>query len=158
MERPDTPAVAAVLAAGIDHDITVIGRVSSAEEAAASRGIPLGRLVKSLVVRRGEDDYLFVLITGDRSLDWAKLRSVLGVSRLSLPPADEAQAVTGYERGTITPFGSTHSWPVLADERVPGADQVAVGGGKHGVGIHLTGDALVAATGAVVADLTKTGN
>ena len=46
--------------------------------------------MRTLVVRRGEDDYLFVLVPGMRALDWAKLRSHLGINRVSLPDADEA--------------------------------------------------------------------
>ena len=64
-----------------------------------------------MVVRRGEDDHLLVLVPGDRQISWPKLRSHLGVNRLSMPPADKAREATGYERGTITPFGSTRAWP-----------------------------------------------
>ena len=48
------------------------------------------------------------------------------------PDADEAQAVTGYERYTITPFGSTRAWPVIADASIAGQPIVAIGGGAHG--------------------------
>ena len=43
-------------------------------------------MVKTIVVRRGEGDYLFVLVPGDRVISWPKLRALLGVSRLSMPP------------------------------------------------------------------------
>ncbi|WP_343931323.1 aminoacyl-tRNA deacylase [Tsukamurella strandjordii] len=79
----------------------------SLDEAAALMELPPSRLVKSLVVRRGEGDYLFALVPGDRSIAWPKLRAVVGVNRLAMPPADEALAATGYERGTITPVGAT---------------------------------------------------
>ena len=71
------------------------------------------RIVKTLVVRRGEDDYLFVLVPGDRQISWPKLRALLGVSRLSMPDAAVAKEATGYERGTITPFGATRAAVVL---------------------------------------------
>jgi Aminoacyl-tRNA editing domain len=45
-------------------------------------------VVKTLVVRCGEDDFLFVLVPGDRVVSWPKLRALLGVSRLSLPDAE----------------------------------------------------------------------
>jgi prolyl-tRNA editing enzyme YbaK/EbsC (Cys-tRNA(Pro) deacylase) len=48
-------------------------------------------------VRRGAGDYVFVLVPGGREIDWKKLRAHLGVSRLSLPDAEEARAATGYE-------------------------------------------------------------
>ncbi len=71
------------------------------------------------MIRRAADDYVFVLVPGGRQIDWPKLRAHLGVKRLSLPDADEARAATGYERGTITPFGASHAWPVIADADDP---------------------------------------
>jgi len=41
-----------------------------------------------------------VLVPGDRAISWSKLRTLLGVSRLSMPDAAVAREVTGYERGT----------------------------------------------------------
>jgi prolyl-tRNA editing enzyme YbaK/EbsC (Cys-tRNA(Pro) deacylase) len=107
-------------------------------------------------VRSLEDaaDYLFVLVPGDRQLSWPKLRAVLGVSRLSLPPADEALEATGYERGTITPFGSTTAWPVVADSAVVG-QEITLGGGAHGVAVKLQADDALAALAAQVADVTE---
>ena len=99
-------AVAGVEATGIAYEVTRHGPVRSLAEAAAARGIEPSQLVKSLVVRRADDDFLFVLVPGDRTISWPKLRQLLGVSRLSMPDAAIALEVTGYERGTITPFGS----------------------------------------------------
>ena len=81
------------------------GRVGSLAEAAAARGVEPAAIIKTLVVRRGDDDFLLVLVPGDRGISWPKLRALLGVSRLSMPDAEIARAATGYERGTITPFG-----------------------------------------------------
>ena len=101
---------------------------------------------------------MFVLVPGGRQIDWPKLRTHLGVSRLSLPDAEEAKAATGYERGTITPFGSSNAWPVIADERIPALERVAIGGGGHGVNLHVAGGDLVAALGAEVVDVTRDGS
>ncbi|NMD57750.1 YbaK/EbsC family protein [Tsukamurella conjunctivitidis] len=125
----------------------------SLEEAAALMDLPPSQLVKSLVVRRGEGDYLFALVPGDRSIAWPKLRAVVGVNRLAMPPADEALAATGYERGTITPVGAQGEWPVYVDERIPGAT-VALGAGAHGHSAIVDADALIAAYGATVADIS----
>ncbi len=112
-------AAAALAESGIAHTATRHGRVGSLEEAAAARGLRPDQVLKTIVVRRGEGDHVFVLVPGGRAIAWPKLREALGVSRLSLPDADAARAATGYERGTITPFGSTHAWPVIADARIP---------------------------------------
>lgn len=151
----DTPAIRSLSGTGLAFEVVRTERPSTAEESAALQGIRLEQLLRSIVVRRGEDDYLFVLVPGGRQIDWPKLRAHLGVSRLSLPDADEAKAATGYERGAITPFGSASAWPVLADASIRGLDRVAVGGGARGVNLHLAASDLLAHLEADVADVTK---
>jgi Cys-tRNA(Pro) deacylase len=150
----DTPALRALREAGVPHRVVATEPARDAEESARFQGIELGQLLRTIVVRRGADDYLFVLVPGGRRFDWPKLRAHLGVSRMSLPDADEARAVTGYERGAITPFGATRSWPVIADASLTGRDVVAIGGGRRGVNIHMAPADLIAATGADVVDVT----
>ena len=147
-------AAAALAASGIPHTITRHGRVGSLEEAAAARGVEPRDIVKTLVVRRAEDDYLFVLVPGGREISWPKLRALLGVNRMSMPEAATAKDVTGYERGTITPFGATTAWPVVADATLPGRP-LSIGAGAHGVAATLQADDLVRVLGAQVADVTE---
>jgi prolyl-tRNA editing enzyme YbaK/EbsC (Cys-tRNA(Pro) deacylase) len=97
--------------------------------------------------------YVFVLVPGDRVIAWPRLRTLLGVNRLSLPDAAEAKTATGYARGTITPFGATTAWPVVADERILGRT-VTLGAGEPGVAVALDADAVVRALDATVADVT----
>lgn len=155
MSLPPTPATVDVAERGVTHSLSVIGPVSSAAEAAAERNVAVAALGKTLVVRRSDDDYLFVVVGGDRVIDWGKLRAVLGVSRLSMPDAEVALAVTGYVRGTITPFGSKRALPVVVDEALLEHSEVAVGGGGHGIGIHLAPTDLVNGLGASVANVSK---
>ena len=152
-----TPAIEAATALGLDHEVTRHGRVNSLAEAAAARGIEPRDLVKSIVVRRGEDDYVFVLVPGDREFSWPKLRALLGVSRLSMPDAATAREATGYERGTITPFGSTTAWPVVADATLAGEPDrvVSMGAGAHGVAVSVNAEAALIHLRAQVADVTE---
>jgi len=152
--QDSTPALEALAEGGVAHEVVRTRPAGSAEESAELQGIELGQLLRTIVVRRADNDYVFVLVPAGRRFDWPKLRAHLGVSRLSLPDADEARAVTGYERGAITPFGSINAWPVVADLSITNLDKVAIGGGRRGVNIHLTPTALVEATGANVADVT----
>jgi Cys-tRNA(Pro) deacylase len=140
-------------AAGLSYRVVRHGPVRSLAEAAVARGVEPVDVVKTLVVRRGDDDYLLVLVPGDRTISWPKLRGLLGVSRLSMPDAATAFEATGYERGTITPFGSFGGWPVFADERLRGR-RITLGGGAHGVAVAVDADAAIAALGASVADVT----
>ena len=150
-----TPALDAVAKAGVPHRVVRIEPARSAEEAAERQGIPLRALLRTIVVRRGEDDYLFVLVPAGRRFDWPKLRTHLGITRMSLPDADEAFAVTGYVRYTITPFGSSRPWPVIADAAILTEPIVAIGGGGFGVNLHLAPDDLVAVLHADVVDVTQ---
>src|SRR5512135_1217072 len=110
-EVPTSPAVAALTAAGVPFRVVRTEIARSAEESAALQGVPLGSLLRSILVRRAADDFLFVLVPGGRRFDWPKVRAHLGTSRLSLPDADAAREETGYERGAITPFGARRPWP-----------------------------------------------
>ena len=152
-----TPALEALADSELAFRVVRTRIASGPEESAELQGIPLGALLRTIVVRRGADDYLFLLIPGGRRLAWPKLRAHLGVSRLSLPDAEEARAVTGYERGAITPFGATRPWPVIADQSVLTSPVVAIGGGARGVNLHLAPADLVRELGATVADVSESG-
>lgn len=146
-------AVAALRALQVEHVATRYPRARSLPEAAAMRGLEPADIVKTMVVRRGEDDYLFVLVGGDREISWPKLRALLGVNRLSMPDAAGALAATGYPRGAITPFGATTAWPVVADADIAGR-RISMGGGEHGLAIAVQADDVIAALGATVADVS----
>ena len=150
----ETPATQAVRAAGLDARVVRTQPAHSAEESAELQEIELGALLRTIVVRRGENDYVFVLVPAGRRFDWPKLRAHLGVPRLSLPDATEAHAATGYQRGAITPFGATTAWPVILDEAAMSRPVVAIGGGAHGVNLHLAPGELIRALDAVVVDVS----
>lgn len=126
----------------------------SLEEAAGLLGVSPSTIVKTLVVKRSDDTYLFALVPGDRGISWPKLRTVVGVNKLQLPDPDRALAATGYERGTIVPIGSTTEWPVYADERIAG-QRIAMGAGAHGFSLFVDADDLISAYGAIVADISQ---
>jgi Cys-tRNA(Pro)/Cys-tRNA(Cys) deacylase len=153
-DGPSSPALDALATLGTPHRVVRTARAGSAEEAAAIQGIPLGALLRTIVVRRGDEDYLFVVVPAGRRFDWAKLRGHLGVRRLTLPDADEAREVTGYERYTITPFGASRAWPVLLDAAAMDEPVLSIGGGAFGVSAHLAPADLIAALDAQIVDLS----
>ena len=153
----ETPAIRAAKAAGVRFSVIRTGRPSSAEESAALQGIEVHQLLRTIVVRRAAQSYVFVLVPGGRQIDWQRLRAHLGERRLSLPDEAEAKAATGYERGAITPFGASGAWPVVADSTITDGEVVAIGGGARGVNLHLPPADLVRALRAQVADVTRRG-
>lgn len=149
----ETAAISAAFNSGLSFGVSTHGRVTSLEEAADALGVVPRDVVKTLVVRRTEGEHLLVLVPGDRRFSWPKLRALLGENRLTMPNAAGAKEVTGYERGTITPFGTLTPLPVIADERMLGRT-ISLGAGAHGVGLTLAADDVIAHFGARVADLT----
>lgn len=139
---------------GVPHRVVTHRRARSLEEAARLRDMDPSRLIKTMVVRRADGDYVFVLVPGDRLIDWAKLRATLGERRLSLADGDEALQVTGYEPGTITPLGSDRPWPVLADTRLA-AGEVSLSVGRSGWSVIISGPNLIDLLSAETADVTR---
>lgn len=139
-------------ARGIDVEFVERPAANSLEEAAALLGLPSSSVVKTLVVKRHDGDFLFALVPGDRQISWGKLRALVGVNKLKLPDASVALDTTGYERGTIVPLGSTTAWPVYADSRIAG--RIALGAGEHGVSAMVDADQLIAGLAATVADIS----
>lgn len=157
MRDDELPAeVGHMLAAAAERGLSVEVRprppANSLEEAAAGLGIEPGDIAKTMVVKLPGEAFVFAVIGGDAQIAWAKLRVLVGVNKMSLPPADVALRATGYERGAITPIGSEPPWPVYVDERLLGR-RVAMGAGGPGYSAFVAVDDLVRAYGAVVADL-----
>jgi Cys-tRNA(Pro)/Cys-tRNA(Cys) deacylase len=137
---------------GLAVEIRTRPPARSLEEAAELLGLTPADIAKTLVLRRSKGEYRFAVLAGDTQLAWPKLRALVGVNKLTLPDADEALTATGFARGTITPVGSEHDWPLYVDQRLVGR-RVAMGSGDHGYSAFVEVDDLVAALGGVVADI-----
>lgn len=144
----------AATARGLEIELRERPAAGSLAEAASLLGLRPADIVKTLVVKRADDTYLFALVPGDLAISWPKLRAVVGVNKLRLPEPELALTATGYERGTIVPIGSTTDWPVYADESIVGR-RIAMGAGAHGYSLFVDADALIAAYGATVADISQ---
>ncbi len=149
----------AAAARGLDIELRERPQASSLAEAASLLGLQPEDIVKTLVVKRpstssGTDEFLLALVPGDLAISWPKLRALVGVNKLRLPEPELALAATGYERGTITPIGSSTDWPVYADASITGR-RIAMGAGAHGYSLFVDADDLIAAYGATVADISQ---
>lgn len=154
VEGPHARVRDAAAERGLEIEIRQRPAARSLHEAAALLGLDPSGIVKTLVVKRSDDTFLFALIPGGRKISWPKLRALVGVNRLKLPDPEVALAATGYERGTIVPIGSTTAWPVYADESIRG-HRIAMGAGSHGYSLFVDADALIDAYDATVADISE---
>jgi Cys-tRNA(Pro)/Cys-tRNA(Cys) deacylase len=122
--------------------------------AASALGIEPGRLAKTLVVAV-DGDPVFVLVPGDRELGLKALaRLAVGRSAALVDPRD-AERLTGYRIGGISPFGARRALPVYAERTYLEHDRVALNGGARGLIIELARDDLVRVLEPTVGDLTE---
>ena len=102
------------------------GPVRSLEQAAAERNQQPEQVVRSLLFRLAQDEFLMVLVAGPQQIDWKQLRRTLGLSRLTMAKPDELHRVTGYEIGAVAPFGLPTPVRILVDQSV--LDQAEISG------------------------------
>jgi len=125
------------------------GKVTSLEQAARERGQRPEQVVRSILFRIGEDEYLMALVAGPAQISWKTLRSYLGQSRLTMADKDEVLAVTGYPIGAVGPFGTARKLRVLVDPSVFVEEEISLGSGIRGTTIILKSDDLKRALGDV---------
>jgi Cys-tRNA(Pro)/Cys-tRNA(Cys) deacylase len=119
----------------------------SLEEAARQRGQVPGQVVRSIVFRLAEGQFVLVLVAGPAQVSWKALRSALGVSRISMASEAEVLAATGFVRGVVTPLGLPYPMRILADEAVFAQAEISLGSGVRGVAVILRPTDLQTALG-----------
>ena len=113
------------------------GEVNSLEQAARERGQRPNQVVRSILFRIGEDDYLMALVAGSSQISWKALRSYLGQSRLTTADQDQVLKITGYPIGAVSPFGTTRSLRLLVDPSVFEEEEISIGSGIRNTTIIL---------------------
>lgn len=123
------------------------------EHAAACLGVPAGQVLKTLMMLV-DGRTVCVLLPSDRQASLKRVAAVLkGKSAEMMRPA-EAERVTGYLVGGVSPFGQKRRHPAIVDVSAMGYDQVFLNGGGRGVQVRLNPKDLVAGLEALVAAVT----
>lgn len=95
--------------------VTFPNETKTAVQAAAALGCNVGQIVKSLVFRFG-DEFVVVLVPGDRRLDTSKLATAAGGgSKVRRAELDDVRAATGFVAGGTPPFGHVNDLRIFAD-------------------------------------------
>ena len=150
MSEQKTPVSLELQKLNIPHRVfTHPGKVTSLEQAARERGQRPEQVVRSILFRISEDEYLMALVAGPAQISWKTLRGYLGQSRLTMADKDEVLAVTGYSIGAVSPFGTTRKLRVLVDPGVFVEEEISLGSGVRGTTIILKSEDLKRALGDV---------
>jgi Cys-tRNA(Pro)/Cys-tRNA(Cys) deacylase len=151
-----TPATMALRKAGVafalheydyDPDADSVGL-----QAAAALGVDPARLLKTLLTKAG-GAVVCVLVPSDREVSLKKLAAALGTKEAAMLAPAEAERVSGYHVGGISPFGQKKPLRVFADHSGLGHDTVLVNGGRRGLQIEIAPADLVRSLDVIVADL-----
>jgi Cys-tRNA(Pro)/Cys-tRNA(Cys) deacylase len=127
-------------------------REKGAAFAADALGIEPARLAKTLVAAV-DGEPVFALVPGDDTLDLKALARAAQGKHAALVEPRDAERLTGYQVGGISPFGSRRALPVFAERRYLEHDRVALNAGGRGLILELARDDLVRALEPRVADL-----
>lgn len=117
------------------------------EQAAAERGQRLEQVVRTLLFRTTEGEFVMILIPGGFHVHWPALRQYLRQRRLTLATEEEVLRVTGYMPGSVSPFGLPAPLRILVDPHVFAVEEVSLGAGQPGVAIIMQREDLAAAVG-----------
>src|SRR6187455_909687 len=152
-----TPATVALEKAGVAFKLHQYDYDPNAErigmQAADALGVSPQRLLKTLMAKAG-GAVVCVLIASDREVSLKKLAAAAGAKDASMLPAAEAERLTGYHVGGISPFGQKKRVRVFIDDAALAQASIIVNGGRRGLQIALAPTDLVRLLEATAVDLT----
>ncbi len=123
---------------GIPHRIFEhTNPIHSLEQAAAERGQTPQQVVRSILFRLGENEFLLALVSGPTQIPWARLRRLLTQNRLTMATDEEVFRITGYQPGAVSPIGLATPMRILADQKIFEQDEISLGSGQRGVAIIM---------------------
>jgi Cys-tRNA(Pro)/Cys-tRNA(Cys) deacylase len=123
-------------------------------QAAEALGVPPSRLLKTLMAKAG-GAVVCVLIASDREVSLKKLATAAGTKDAAMLPAAEAERVTGYHVGGISPLGQRKRVRVFIDAPALAHPTVILNGGRRGLQIEIAPQDLVKLLDATASDLSS---
>jgi Cys-tRNA(Pro)/Cys-tRNA(Cys) deacylase len=133
-----TPATTFLQQQNIPHRVFIHpGPIDSLELAARERGQQPEQVIRSIVFRVGEAEFVMVLVSGPGQIPWKALRRYLGQNRLTMATEEELLQTTGCRPGTVSPFGLLQPMRVLVDECILKLEEVSLGSCVRGIAVVI---------------------
>ena len=142
------------VAHAFDHDAATSSDVGYGKAAAAALGVEEERVFKTLLART-DRDFVVAIVPVDSTVSLKALATALGVKRCEMARPEDAQRVTGYVVGGISPFGQKKLLATVIDESSELFDTIFVSGGRRGLDLEIAPADLVAALGARSAPIAQ---
>jgi Cys-tRNA(Pro)/Cys-tRNA(Cys) deacylase len=134
---------------------TLTNEKKSAEEIAEILNVDPFMVHKSIVITRGNRKKpLLAVIPGPLQVDLKKIAGLLGEKKVFLPTQREAESLTGFQAGGISPLSLYRlGFKVILDEFAVVQSEIIISGGERGINIKLSANDLVQLTSALVAPI-----
>jgi Cys-tRNA(Pro)/Cys-tRNA(Cys) deacylase len=153
-----TPATAALTRAGVTFTVHEYHHDPSADsyglEAADALGLSYRTVFKTLIAEV-DGRPCVALVAVDKTLDLKALAAAVGGKRAVMAPVADAERITGYVAGGISPLGQRRPLPTVVDAGATELDQIYVSGGKRGLDLGLSPSSLIELTSASVAPIAR---
>jgi len=117
------------------------GRTS--EDAAKALGVPISRIIKSLLFRSKDGKFVGAILLGTSKVDVRKLEKLSGLKKLRLAREEEILAFTGFKAGGVPPIAFKDKCQVFVDEKVFLMDWVIGAGGTEYSGLKFNPSELL---------------
>ena len=152
-----TPATRVAQQAKIDYTLHeyVHDEAEYGLEAARVLGIDAGRVFKTLVARTADDRHIVGIVPVAAQLDLKGLAAAVDAKSAEMARPADAQRLTGYVLGGISPLGQKRRLATVLDVSAGEYPTVFVSGGKRGLEIELTPTDLATLTGATLAEIAR---
>ncbi|WP_293905850.1 Cys-tRNA(Pro) deacylase [Phenylobacterium sp.] len=152
-----TPATLALDRAGVAYTLATYGYDPGSErvglQAAQALGVPAGEVLKTLMIL-ADGKPACVVLASDREVAMKKLAAALGAKSAEMMKPADAERLTGYRVGGVSPFGQKRAVRTVVDADAAALAEAFVNAGQRGLQARLAPADLVRALGAVVAVVT----
>ena len=126
-----------------------------AKFASQALGFPVEATIKTLVVTISPGGPAYILMPGDKEIPLKKLAKLLGARRAEMADTGEAERITGYLVGGISPFGAKRRLPTYLEESLLSFERVAINAGQRGIMVVVSPRDIVNSLGATAISLCE---
>lgn len=152
-----TPATLALTKAGIAFELFPYDYDPDAPRVGLQAAQALGKAPEQVfktLMTLADGKPACVIVPSDCEVSMKKLAAALGAKSAQMMKPADAERLTGYKVGGVSPFGQRKSVPTVMDETAILFDQVLINGGQRGLLLGIAPDDAVLAADASLADLT----
>jgi len=155
-----TPAIIVATNANIafrlkqyEHDTTV---PAYGLEAVVKLSLDPARVFKTLIFEMPQEEFAVAALPVTHELDLKACARIIGAKKAWMAKPSEAERMSGYPIGGISPLGHKRPLPLLIDASAQSCDTIFVSAGRRGLEIELAAHDLARLTAARFTDLKKT--